>query len=176
MSSAALSKYDPFARLLHWLIVGLLVAQYIVAWTMPDIHRGTQPVGLITWHLELGTAIIAIMIVRTVWRLTRREPDVIEATPFMRQVAWLTHILLYVLLFVEPVLGWINASSRGWSVTLFGAIPLPPLSATGSALGHAMGDVHQVVAWALLGLVGLHVAAALFHHFFLRDGVLRRMA
>lgn len=176
MSSAAVSKYDPFARLLHWLIVALLVAQYVVAWTMPEIHRGTEPIGLITWHLQLGTAIIAIMIARIAWRFVRREPDVVEAAPVMRQVARLTHVFLYVLLFVEPLLGWINASSRGWSVSLFGAIPLPPLSATGSALGHEMGDVHQVVAWALLVLVGLHVVAALFHHFVLRDGVLRRMA
>jgi cytochrome b561 len=143
---------------------------------MPDIHRGTEPVGLISWHLGLGTAIIATMIVRIVWRFVRQEPDVVETTPLMRQVAWLTHVLLYVLLVAEPLLGWANASSRGWTVSLFGVIPLPALAATGSTLGHTMGDVHQVVAWALLGLVGLHVAAAVFHHFILRDGVLRRMA
>jgi cytochrome b561 len=176
MTSAAVSKYDPFARLLHWVIVVLLIAQYAVAWTMPDIHRGTQPVGLISWHLDLGTAIIAVMIVRIVWRFVRREPRVAEGSLLMRQVAWLTHGLLYLLLIVEPLLGWINASSRGWPVTLFGLIPLPSLAAEGSSLGHTMGDIHQLIAWGLLGLVGLHVAAALYHHFLLRDGVLRRMA
>ena len=175
MTSAA-AKYDVFARLLHWIIVVLLIAQYAVAWTMPSIHRGVQPVGLIEWHLQLGTAIIAVMIMRVVWRFLRREPDVAEGSPFTRVVASLTHRLLYLLLIVEPVMGWISASSRGWSVTLFGAIPLPPLSAAGSEFGHTMGDVHQVLAWGLLGLVGLHVAAALYHHFLLRDGVLRRMA
>jgi cytochrome b561 len=176
MTSAAVSRYDPFARLLHWLIVALLIAQYVVAWTMPGIHRGTQPVGLVAWHLELGTAIIAVMSVRIVWRLLRREPDVIEGTPFTRQAAWFTHGLLYVLLIVQPVMGWVNASYRGWSVTLFGVIPLPRLSPVGSPLGHVMGDVHQLLAWGLLGLVGLHVAAALYHQFVLRDGVLQRMA
>jgi cytochrome b561 len=73
-------------------------------------------------------------------------------------------------------MGWINASSRGWHVTLFGAIPLPALSPTGSPLGHEMGDLHQVLAWGLLGLIGLHLAGALYHHLILRDGVLRRMA
>ena len=176
MTAISSSRYDPFARLLHWLIVVLLVAQYIVAWTMPEIHRGTQPVGLITWHLEIGTAIIAVMLVRIVWRLLRREPDVVEATPSMRIVSRLTHALLYLLLIVQPVMGWINASSRGWHVTLFGVIPLPALSTTGSPLGHEMGDLHQVLAWGILGLVGLHLAGALYHHFVLRDGVLRRMA
>jgi cytochrome b561 len=176
MAAISTSRYDPFARVLHWLIVALIVVQYALAWTMPAIHRGTQPVGLITWHLEIGTVIIAVMLVRIVWRLLRREPEVVETTPSMRLVARLTHGLLYALLIVQPVMGWINASSRGWHVTLFGVIPLPALSPTGSPLGHEMGDLHQVLAWGLLGLIGLHLAGALYHHFILRDGVLRRMA
>lgn len=176
MTATSVSRYDPVARLLHWVVVVLLVVQYVIAWTMPDIHRDTQPLGLIVWHLAIGTAIIAVMAARVVWRFFRREPDAIDATPFMRFVARLTHGLLYTLLIVQPVMGWVNASSRGWHVTLFGAIELPPLSAAGSHLGHAMGDLHQVLAWALIGLVGLHLAGALYHRFVLRDGLLRRMA
>lgn len=173
--AAATPKYDPFARLLHWLVVLLLVAQYIVAWTMPGIHRGTQAVGLIVVHLDLGAFIIAIMIVRVLWRIVRREPEVTDGTPFTRGIASLTHGLLYLLLIVQPLMGWANASSRGWQVTLFG-LNLPSLVPTGSALGHTLGDAHALLAWVLLALIGLHVAAALYHHFLLRDRVLRRMA
>jgi len=171
----SVSKYDPFARLLHWLIVLLLVAQYVVGWTMPDIHRGTQPVGRIAVHLGLGVSIIAVMIVRVLWRVLRKEPRVVERSAFMRGVAYLTHGLLYLLLIVQPLMGWANASSRGWAVGLFG-IHLPALSPTGSPIGHELGDIHGVLAWVVLGLIGLHVAGALFHQFVLRDGVLRRMA
>ncbi len=73
----SVSKYDPFARLLHWLVVLLLAAQYVVAWTMPEIHRGTQPVGLIAIHLTLGVSIIAVMVVRLLWRVLRKEPGVV---------------------------------------------------------------------------------------------------
>jgi cytochrome b561 len=173
--AVTVAKYDPFARLLHWLIVALLTAQYIVAWTMPGIHRGTRPVGLIVVHLDLGAFIIGVMIVRVLWRIVRKEPDVVEGTPFTRAVAYLTHGLLYLLLIVQPLTGWINASSRGWQITLVG-VNLPALAATGSSIGHALGDVHQVLAWAMLVLIGLHVAAALYHHWVLRDRVLRRMA
>ncbi len=169
------SKYDPFARMLHWLVVLLLSAQYVVAWTMPEIHRGTQPVGLIAVHLDLGAFIIAVMIVRVLWRLLRKEPRVVEGGVLARTVGYLTHGLLYLLLIVQPLMGWANASSRGWKVTLLGA-DLPSLSPTGSSLGHSLGDVHGVLAWVMLGLIGLHVAAALYHQFVLRDGVLRRMA
>jgi cytochrome b561 len=176
MNSAAISKYDPFARLLHWLIVLLLIAQYVVAWTMPGIHRGTKPVGLIVWHLELGVAIVAVMVVRLAWRFMRPEPEAADGSPLMQQVARLTHGLLYLLLVVQPLLGWVNASSRGWPLTLFGAVPLPALASEGSAIGHLCGDLHSLLAWCMLGLIGLHVAAALYHHFLLRDNLLKRMA
>lgn len=176
MRARSVSKYDPFARLLHWLIALLVIAQFVVAWTMPEIHRGTQPVGLITWHLELGTVIIALMIVRLLWRFARQEPDVVETAPLMKLVARATHGLLYALLIAQPLMGWANASSRGWSITLFGAIPLPQLTPTGSPVGHSLGDVHSLLGWAMLVLIGLHVAGALYHHVVLKDGVLRRMA
>jgi cytochrome b561 len=90
-------------------------------------------------------------------------------------IARLTHGFLYLLLIALPLMGWANASSRGWPVALAGLIPLPSLSPVGSPVGHALGDWHQVFAWVLLVLIGLHVVAALFHHFILRDGTLRRM-
>lgn len=170
----AAPKYDPFARLLHWLVVLLLSAQYIVGWTMPDVHRDTQPVGLIAIHLVLGVSIVAVVLVRVVWRLLRKEPGVVEGTVATRAIAYLTHGLLYLLLIVQPLMGWANASSRGWPIALAG-VKLPALSPTGSPLGHALGDVHGVLAWVMLGLIGLHVLGALYHQIVLRDGVLRRM-
>nr|WP_201695213.1 cytochrome b [Paraburkholderia hiiakae] len=168
------SRYDLVARLLHWLVVALVAAQFVIGWTMPDVHRDTRPVGEIAWHLGVGTALLAAMACRLVWRATHRPPPDNQA-PLMRAVAALTHLGLYALLIAVPVLGWINASSRAWNVTLFGAIPLPALSPAGSSFGHAMGDVHSVLAWVLFALICLHVAAALFHRFVLNDRVLQRM-
>jgi cytochrome b561 len=74
-----------------------------------------------------------------------------------------------------PLLGWANASARGWKVMLFGAVPLPALSSTGSALGHQMGDIHQTVAIVLLVVIGLHVAGSLYHLLILRDRTVQRM-
>ncbi|MED5681924.1 cytochrome b/b6 domain-containing protein, partial [Enterobacter hormaechei] len=74
-----------------------------------------------------------------------------------------------------PLLGWANASSRGWAVRLLGALSYPTLTPVGSSLGHAMGDIHGVLAWVLFALIVMHVAAALFHRFVLRDQVLQRM-
>jgi len=168
------ARYDAVARLLHWLIVTLVVAQFVIGWTMPDVHRDTQPAGLIAAHLIVGTALLAAMACRVLWRATHRPPPD-ALSPTMRRLSGATHVALYALLVAVPLLGWINASSRAWSVTLLGIVPLPALSAAGSGFGHAMGDVHGILAWVLFGGICLHVAAALAHRFVLRDGVMQRM-
>jgi cytochrome b561 len=166
--------YDGVARLLHWLIVLLIAAQFVIGWTMPDIHKGTLPEGLIAWHLGVGATLIAALVLRIVWRATHR-PSPASVSPFFRVVSHITHGLLYLALVVVPLLGWANASSRGWTIKLFGVLPYPSISPTGSSVGHEMGDIHGYLAWVLLVLIGLHVAGALFHRFVLKDDVLQRM-
>ncbi|NTX27447.1 cytochrome b [Burkholderia pyrrocinia] len=168
------ARYDAVARFLHWLIVALVVAQYAIGWTMPDVHRDTQPIGLIAAHLIVGTALLAAMAGRVLWRATHRPPAS-DLSPAMRALSGVTHFALYALLIAVPLLGWINASSRAWAVTLVGVIPLPALSAAGSGFGHAMGDVHGILAWVLFAGICLHVAAALAHRFVLRDRIVQRM-
>jgi cytochrome b561 len=174
MQSAADARYDTVARLLHWLVVVLVAAQFVIGWTMPDVHRDTRPEGEIAWHLGVGAALLAAMACRVIWRATHRPPPD-DQPALLRAVSGLTHFGLYALLIAVPVLGWINASSRAWAVTLFGAIPLPALSAPGSSFGHAMGDVHSALAWVLFALICLHVLAALYHRFVRNDRVLQRM-
>jgi cytochrome b561 len=159
---------------LHWLIAALVAAQFVIAWIMPDVGRNTRPVDAIAWHLGVGTALLAAMACRVLWRVSHRPPAT-DLRPPMRIASTLAHGALYLLLVVVPVLGWMNASSRGWSVALANLVPLPALSATGSRFGHAMGDVHSVLAWVLLGIICLHIGAALLHRFVFRDEVMQRM-
>lgn len=166
--------YDAVARTLHWLTVLLVAMQFVIGWTMPDVHKDTQPVNLIAWHLGVGATFVAVMAIRVIWRLTHWPvPD--ELPPLLRFVSRITHVLLYAALVLVPLLGWINASSRGWTVRLLGVVSYPTLSEPGSAFGHAMGDVHGILAWVLFALIGLHVVAALFHRLILKDHVLQRM-
>lgn len=168
--------YGGVAKALHWLIVAILIAQFAVAWTMPDIHRGTQPGTLINLHLSIGSAIWILGVLRLLWRLRYPVPLIGDNVSLWQQrAAETTHALLYLLLFFLPLMGWANASSRGWAVDVFGVIALPNILPAGSSLGQELGDVHVFASYALLALVGLHVAAALYHHFWLRDRVLARM-
>lgn len=170
-------SYDPVAKALHWLTVVLVVAQFVVGWTMPDIRRGTKPVGLIHWHLVLGSTLLVIVALRIIWRLTHRPPPPVEGLPqWQRQTAAITHWALYLLLLAVPITGWAAASVRVWVARAFGFLPLPQIMPPFAKIGFEIGDVHGgILTWALLAVVVLHVLAALYHRLALRDGVLARM-
>ncbi|MDE2479735.1 MAG: cytochrome b [Betaproteobacteria bacterium] len=167
--------YNPVARALHWSIFLLIAAEFGIAWLMPDVRRDTQPVGLIAWHIGVGTSILGLMVLRLLWRAGTGAPELLPGPTWQQHLAKLVHLVLYAGFLLLPVLGWINASSRGWTVHLAGLLGLPALAPTGAGWAHEMGDVHQLVAYVLLGAIGLHVAGALFHAVIERDDTLRRM-
>jgi cytochrome b561 len=168
--------YTGTAKLLHWLILALLTVQFVIGWTMPHMRRDTQPDTLINLHFSFGVLVLLVAVVRMAWRATHGEPPPEDGLPpWQLQSARAVHWLLYGLLFVLPVLGWINASWRGFPLIMFG-LELPKLVATRAPGWGWTGDVHSLLAnYLLLVLVGLHVAAALYHYFVRRDRVLQRM-
>jgi cytochrome b561 len=168
--------YSGTAKMLHWLVVLLLIAQFIFAWTMPHIGRDTPVTTLISLHFTFGIAILAVAAVRLGWRMTHPAPPHTPDIPrWQIGLSHAVHWLLYLLLVVVPLLGWINASWRGMPVMMFG-LELPPLVGARAEGWRWTGDVHGLLSnYAMLGLVGLHVAGALYHQVVRRDGVLRRM-
>jgi cytochrome b561 len=169
-------SYAPTAKVLHWLIVALLIAQFTFAWTMPHIGRNTPVTTLISLHFTFGVIIFAVLLVRFAWRATHSEPAPLDGVPpWQVHSGRVIHWLLYILLFVIPVLGWINASYRGMPIIMFG-IELPKPIATRAPGWGWTGDVHTLLAYyVMLTLVGLHVAAGLYHYFIRHDRVLQRM-
>jgi cytochrome b561 len=168
--------YTSAAKVLHWLVLVLLIAQFVVAWTMPHIGRNTPVTTLISLHFTIGLVILAVAAIRLGWRVTRGAPEPEAGLPSWQAAsARAVHWLLYLLLFMLPLLGWINASWRGMPIVMFG-IELPRLVSTRAPGWGWTGDLHATLSnYLLLGLVGLHVAAALYHYFIRRDGVLQRM-
>ncbi|MEJ2375018.1 MAG: cytochrome b [Pseudolabrys sp.] len=169
--------YSGAARSLHWLILALLIAQFVFAWSMPHIGRTVPKSTVIDLHVWFGVTILFVVVIRLIVRLTHGEPVPEDGLPpWQRQTARVMHWLLYVLLFVIPILGWMNASWRGMHVTFFGLFELPKLLATRAPGWGFTGDLHGFLAnWVLLVLVGLHVAAALYHYLIRRDRVMQRM-
>ncbi|WP_024517723.1 cytochrome b [Bradyrhizobium sp. Tv2a-2] len=168
-------QYGHTAKVFHWLIVALLVVQYLIGWLMPDIHRGMQPGVLMTMHLSFGLSILLLIMLRFVWRLTHPVAPESSLPSWQRLSSELVHWLLYILVLATTVTGWLFASFRGWSVSFFYLFPFPMLASDNAAAGRAIDGLHQVAEWTLLVFIGLHVLAALVHLFVYRNGVMQRM-
>ena len=167
--------YGVAARIFHWLIFLLLAAQYAVGSIMPHIGRKTLDEGWVSWHLSVGAAILFVILLRLAWRLTHPVPLPRELAPLEQKLATFTHLMLYTLVFAMTLLGWAAANARGWTVVLFGVIPLPAIAPNGSSWGHEAGDIHNILVYVLLGFIALHVVGALYHYFVQRDRVMQRM-
>jgi cytochrome b561 len=167
--------YGTTAKTLHWLIVALLVAQFAIGWVMPDIRRGMTPGAPMTMHISLGMVTLALIVVRLLWRMAHPVAPETHLAPWQRLSSEAVHWALYALVVASTVTGWAYASFRGWSISFFFTVPLPMLSEANSATARAIGRWHENLVWVLLALIGVHVVAALVHHLYYRDGVMRRM-
>ena len=169
------TQYDTTAKVLHWLVVALLLAQYLIGWLMPDIHRGMKPGDAMTWHISVGIVILALIVSRLVWRLTHRVAPESSLEPWQRAGAEAVHWLLYVLVLLTTISGWLFASFRGWAISFFFLAPLPMLSSENPDALRAINHWHQKFEWTLLILIGLHVLAAVVNLAFYRNRVMQRM-
>jgi cytochrome b561 len=168
-------QYGTVAKMFHWLIVALLLMQYPIGWLMPDIHRGQTPGAGMTFHISFGITILILILLRFVWRLTHPVAPESSLPAWQRLSSEVVHGMLYVFVLATTVSGWLFASFRGWSVSFFYLFPMPMLSSDNAAAGKAIDGLHQAAEWALLVLIGVHVAAALAHVFLYRDRIIQRM-
>ena len=168
-------SYNGVAKGFHWIIVALLIVQYFTEWAPKSVGGGSD--ALTNWHLAIGPTILLLMLLRLAWRLAHRPPPPPHDLPVaLRVLSRATHYAFYAILIVLPLLGWAAASGFGATPYLLGVIPLPDLIAKNKPLAGTIGDVHGTLALALLAIVALHVAGALYHALVKHDGVARRMS
>ena len=168
-------QYGTAAKVFHWLIVALLFVQYLIGWLMPDIHRGMKPGAAMTFHVSFGLLVLILIVLRFAWRLIHPVAPESSLSPWQRLSSEAVHWLLYALVLATTVTGWLFASFRGWSMSLFYLVPMPMLAAENAAAGKAIDSLHQAMEWTLLALIGIHVASALAHIFIYRDRIMQRM-
>jgi cytochrome b561 len=173
-------RYGVPARLLHWLMVLLLAVQIPAGLVMS--YRGNV---LNLWnqltdflysaHKSIGFVLLILLLLRVLVRVIAGAPwPEPGLAPWQRRIAAANHTGLYVLLLVLPLLGWLGTSLFP-ALEVFGVVSLPAISAPDRAAADTVFTLHRLGAFLLVALIGVHVAAALHHHFIRRDGVLRRM-
>ena len=173
---AAATTYDSAAKAFHWTVVGLVACQFVTALLLPHIKLDTPLDTTINLHFNIGLAILLVMAARLVYRWrhpVRVAPG--DSPGWEQTLALATHRLFYAILLVGPFLGWAAASAHSVPVRLLGVVTLPELAPRKAEWGFLAGDIHGYAMWTLLAIVGMHAAAALYHHFVRHDNVLRRM-
>ena len=173
------STYHPVSVLWHWLIAILIVAAYYFVLARPDTP-GPSPekLQMMSYHKWAGITVLVFSLIRIACRFIFPAPAMgadVRMPAWQEKVHKLTLLLMLVLTVAIPLGGWLMSSAAGRPVVMFGLWQLPDLIGVNKDLAGQIKTVHETAAWALLVLVGLHMAAALKHYFIDKDSVLARM-
>jgi cytochrome b561 len=167
-------RYSPLAIALHWAVALLVVVVGVLGLLHDDWPRDTQAMW-INRHAVLGLIMLALVLIRLVWRRLHAPPDLPpEVGEFSRKLSHPVHLLLYALLLALPILGIITFIWHG-RVFDFGLFKIDAGVTRDKNIFHPTEEWHGYLAYGLFGLAGLHALAALWHHLIRKDGVLRRM-
>ncbi|MDZ7893210.1 MAG: cytochrome b [Rhodoferax sp.] len=177
---AGTKRYSLTAIVLHWVLGAALLGIFAVGLYMTDLPFSPTRLKLYNWHKWAGVTILVLSALRLLWRLTHRPPalpgKISAAMPAWQHWAHHgTHHALYALFFLVPLIGWAYSSASGFPIVVFGVLPLPDFVPVDKALAEMIKPFHELTAFALIGLAGLHIAAALKHQWIDRDGLINRM-
>jgi cytochrome b561 len=179
-STESPARYGTVAIVLHWVLGAAIVGAFCFGLYLDDMPRSLAKLQFMNWHKWAGICILLASVGRLLWRFTHRPPDLPEAIartmPGWQHLAHrATHGLLYAMFLLVPLAGWAYSSARGYPVVLFGLWPLPDLVGKNPEIAEWFEEAHAIGAFALMGLVGLHVLGVVKHQLIDRDGLLKRM-
>lgn len=171
------TTYNMPTILMHWLVALLIAATFPIAWIMVDMQDDSpEQLALFALHMSIGVSILVLAILRLLNRLLSGVPAApANTSAIVNKLSSVIHFGLYALMFIVPLTGWVMSSAGGHPVVFFGIWTLPDIVVQDDGLRETMEELHETVANVLLGLIALHTAAALKHHFMQRDDVLARM-
>ena len=173
-AGATQSRYDGVAIALHWLTVVLVLSLFALGELWGFAQRPLRH-ELVVLHMSLGILLGLAVAGRIVWRLIPGHKVAPAATGLTETLARIVHWLLYALLVVQSLFGWVVRWSEGEAMSFFGLLIPSPLTPVARETHHRLQEVHGWVGWTIVIVALGHGAAALYHHFVLRDSVLVRM-
>ena len=167
-------RYGAVAQAFHWLIVVLVLAAYVLSKGDPYSLYSAAADGTRRIHEMLGTLVLIIVVLRLLWRLIDSAPATEPMPGWMAAAAKFVRFALYALLIAIPATAVLGTWLEGLPLT-FPGLDIAPQIAQAHELGQLTIEIHTALVNVILLVAGVHVAAALFHHFYLRDGVLKSM-
>lgn len=169
-------KYHRWSIGLHWLMLLLLLAVYLCIELRVLFPKGSDiRDGFKAWHFMLGISVWILLVLRLWFRAKHKAPAITPApVQWQLTLSKLLHLLLYLLILVMPILGWITVNYKGREVMYFG-LQLPTLVAANESMAALFEGIHGWIGVAGYWLIGIHALAGLYHHYFIKDNTLKRM-
>lgn len=169
-------KFSIPSIVLHWLSFLLIVLVYCTMEFRGAFERGSPERELVkSVHYMAGILVLVFTVLRLGFRSRHSYPAIVPPPPvWQHTLAALVHLALYGMLIGMPLLGWVILSAEGHAVPFFG-FELPALVAPDDGLAESAEEIHELIAQLGYGLIGLHVLAALYHHYVQKDNTLSRM-
>lgn len=169
-------NWNKTAKILHWGIGFLFISLLIVGLLMGYLPNTPLKGDVYGLHKAFGVTILALVLFRLIWRLTHASPSLPKQMVKWQKVAAEANVaLLYLLMVGVPLSGFIMSSFGGRPISYFGLFTIPPLMTSPHPLGKLAHSAHSILSYIIIGLLVLHILAALYHHFVLKDNVLKRM-
>lgn len=166
-------RYDGIARIAHWLTAILVVAVFCLG-LLVDAFPPSWEDSVVNTHKLIGISILCLVAFRLIWRRSHKPPPPEPIGLMLQRVSSISHVLLYCLMIAVPLAGLAFAARSGQGID-FGLFSLGPLSVEDEGAARQIGEIHELLAYMLVGVAGLHALAALWHHFVRKDAVLMRM-
>jgi cytochrome b561 len=155
-------KYTLPQRVMHWLMAAMIIALLMVGLVMEDLpaEYKFQVYGL---HKSFGVLVLVLWFGRAYLKWRHGQPVLPKGIPlFEQRLSQVGHKLLYLLMLAMPLSGYVMSNAKGHGVALFG-LPLPRLVGENKVLGAYAAEAHELLAWALIALLVVHVGALVWH-------------
>ena len=169
------ARFSRLSVAVHWLSVLIVMAAFALGWLRDLLEESGWGDVMLMIHRQLGVTVMLLLILRLTVRLTSKSEPSIKAINALSLLGKLSHLTLYGFLVVLPILGWAMTNAQGHSVSLWGVFNLPELMSVDPDWADTLQEWHEQAGVALLLMVALHAAAALVHHYVLKDEVLMGM-
>ncbi len=170
------AHYTKTAKGLHWLMAVLFFGMLGLGFYMQGLPLSPDKLKLYSWHKWIGVTVFLLALFRIAWRVTHQPPALPSSMPRLMQIAaHAGHHMLYMLMFLIPLSGWLMSSAKGFQTVWFGILPIPDLLEKNKLLGDLLQTVHVSLNYLFIAVLIGHIGAALKHHFIDKDDILTRM-
>lgn len=170
-------QFGLISTYIHWVSAIMVFSLFALGFWMVDLNYYSEWYrDAPYYHKAFGLILLLVTVLRLIWKFYNTAPNKLGRNKFEQNVEKIAHIALYGILFLLMFSGYLISTADGRGIDLFNVITIPSMGELFPDQEDIAGDIHEITAYIIMAMVGLHIAAALQHHFIRKDDTLKRMS